>query len=61
MDVFLELCCSPNRLDRAPKFCQEPVASVFYNPATMLRDRRLYSVHQEHGQTRMRCLFVIVH
>jgi hypothetical protein len=61
MDAFLELHCSPNRLDRAPKFCQEPVASVFYDPATMLRDRGLYSVRQEHAQTRVRCLLVIVH
>jgi len=61
MGAFPELRCSPNRLDRAPKFCQEPVASVFYNPATMLRDRGLYSVRQEHAQTRVRCLLVIVH
>jgi hypothetical protein len=61
MDVFLELCCSPNRLDRAPKFCEEPVASVFYDPATMLRYRRLYSVRQKHGQPRVRGLLVIVH
>jgi hypothetical protein len=61
MDAFLELGCSPNRLDRAPKFCQKPVASVFYDPATMLRDRRQYSVRQEHGQTCVRCLLVIVH
>jgi hypothetical protein len=60
-DALLELRCSPNRLDRAPKFCQEPVASVFYDPATMLHDRRPYSVRQEHGQTRVRCLLVIVH
>jgi hypothetical protein len=61
VDAFLELRCSPNRLDRAPKFCQEPVAGVFYDPATMLRDRRFYSVRQEHSQTSVRCLLVIVH
>jgi hypothetical protein len=61
LDAGLELHSSPNRLDRAPKFCQEPVASVFYDPATMLRDRGLYSVRQEHAQTRVRCLLVIVH
>jgi hypothetical protein len=59
MDAFLELGCSPNGLNRAPKFCQEPVASVFYDPATMLGDRRLYSVRQEHGQTRVRCLLAL--
>jgi hypothetical protein len=30
VDALLELRCSPNRLDRAPKLCQEPVAGVFY-------------------------------
>jgi hypothetical protein len=47
MDALLELRCSPNRLDCAPKFCQEPITTIFYDPATMLRDRRLYSVRQE--------------
>ena len=40
------------------KFGQEPVASVFYDPAAMLGDRRLDSVRQEHGQTGVRRLFV---
>jgi hypothetical protein len=61
MDAFLELRCRPNRLDRTPKFCEEPVAGIFCDPATMLRDRRLYSLRQEHGQTRVRRLLVIVH
>ena len=61
LDAGLELHSSPNRLDRAPKFCQEPVAGIFYDPATMLGDRGLYSVRQEHGQTRVRCLLIIVH
>jgi hypothetical protein len=61
MDALLELRCSPNRLDRAPKFCQDPVAGVLYDPATMLRYRRLHRVRQEHGQTCVRCLLVIVH
>ena len=61
MDALLELHCSPNRLDRAPKFCQETVAGVLYDPATMLHDRRFYGLRQERGQTRVRCLLVIVH
>jgi hypothetical protein len=61
MDAFLELDCSPNRLDRTPKFCEEPVTSIFYDPATMLLDRRLYSLREEQGQTRVSCLLVMVH
>jgi hypothetical protein len=61
MNAFLKLRRSPNRLDCTPKFCEEPVASIFYDPATMLRDRRLYSLRQELGQTRVRRLLVIVH
>jgi hypothetical protein len=60
-DAFLELRCCPNRLDRAPKFGEEPVAGVFHDPATMLRDRGLYGLRQEHGQPRVRCLLVSVH
>jgi hypothetical protein len=61
MDAFLELRCSPNRLDRAPKFCQEAIARVLDDAAAVNRDRRLYSVRQKLSQTGVRRLFVIVH
>jgi len=48
------LRCSPNRLDSTPKFCQEPVPGVFYDPAAVQRDRRFYGLRQEHGQARVR-------
>src|SRR6267142_1018010 len=60
-NAVLEMRSSSNRLDRARKLSQEPVASVVDNAASVLRDCRLDNVRQERGQTCMRSLLVVVH
>src|SRR6267142_2724760 len=50
-NAVLEMRSSSNRLDRARKLSQEPVASVLDNAASVLRDCRLDNVRQERAST----------
>jgi len=61
LDAGLKLHSGPNRLDRARKLRQEPVASVLHDAATMSGDCWSNGVHQERRQFGMRTLFVGVH
>jgi len=61
LDAGLKLHSGPNRLDRARKLRQEPVASVLHDAATMSGDCWSNGVHQERRQFSMRTLFVGVH
>ena len=58
---FWKMDGSSNRLDRARKLRQEPVAGVLDNAAAVFRNGWLDNVRQEGSQTRMRSLFVRVH
>ena len=57
----LELYSSPNRLYGTRKLCQEPVASVLHDTATVVRDRRRYLIREERIQSGVSGFFVMVH
>src|ERR1700730_167389 len=57
----LELHSSSNRLDRARKLCQEPVAGVLYDAAAVFRDCGLADAREERLQLGVRGLFAMVH
>src|ERR1700693_489423 len=54
MDTVLELHRSSNRLDRARKLRQEPVAGILHDVAAVFCDYRLDNVCQERRQTCVR-------
>jgi hypothetical protein len=60
-DAGLELHSGSNRLNRARKLRQEPVAGALDNAAAVVSNFRGDSVREERCQSCMRSLFVIMH
>ncbi|BBZ98648.1 hypothetical protein BDS110ZK25_43970 [Bradyrhizobium diazoefficiens] len=60
-DASLKLHCGANRFDRAWKLCQEPIAGVLHDPASVFGDGRRDPFGKETCQFRVGCFFVMVH
>jgi hypothetical protein len=60
-DAALELQSGPNCSDCAWKLCQEPVAGILDDAATVFGDRGSDTFREERCQFGMRGLFVMVH